>query len=310
MSAEITTIARLAISSATTGGSTPGAGNLLLNFGSFDKGVRDVIANANMMRGEYSQRINRIRNAKRNAGGTLEMAPTAVEFARIFDWALGTAANSVTYALGNDCREAALYYDDKTTVWLYAEAAVNTLSLRSSDGDQSLHASIGFISKDCVSGATFPSGLASSVVDETTQPFVHSDTTQSGASNVVVNSVNTTVQSIEVDLNNHINPERFFNSPTLTAFVKEDRTLTLKLSYPFGDFPSLYAAAAAENVGVPVTITYTIGNTSLLMTFPQVLFPREPVTIPLKKEVVHQISGICLRTDSSESLVVTLDDTP
>lgn len=310
MAAEVSSLARLAISAIVAPGSTPGDPTLLLNFGSWEKGIHEVIANGNMMRGELSQRINRVRTAQYRSTARLSLAPTAVEMARILDWSLGAAPSGTTYALGNGVREAQLMYDDNTTVWAMARAAVSTLTLRSSDSDPILHAEVGILAINNTSGATFPSGLSSAVVDGTTQPLIHQDTTLSGTSQVSVNSAATLVSSIEFELDNHLLSDRFFNSMTLTGFVKPDRTMSLKLTYPFGEFPSLYAAAAAENVGIPVTITYTCGNTSLVMTFPQVLFPREPVTIPVKNEVVHQITGIPFRTAGAEALVITLDSTP
>ncbi len=317
--AEISTLGRLACSpviaySLSVGVPVlPAEVDTRLNFSSFSKGIMEGKADSNQTRGELSRRIGRVRTSRISVAPQLEIQPTALELVPLLDLTLGAAPSGTSYTLGNGTRRFQLKYDDQTTVWAFPEVAMSRLSLRSSDTDPTLHASCSLIAKNCVSGSTWPSGLASSAVDETTQPFIHQDTstgaTPPQTSTVSVGGTAIWTPNIEIDIDNGLLQDRFFNSLYLTEFVKPDRHITLRLTYPFGEFPSLYTAAAAD-AGVAVTVTYTNGNTSLLFTFANVQFPKEPVAIPMRGEVMHQITGNCYRTSGAEALVITFDSTP
>lgn len=319
MAAEISTLGRLAISDviaySLSGGNPvqPGEVTKRLNFSSFSKGIMQGKADSNQSRGELSRRINRVRTSRISAAPQLEIQPTALELVSLLDLAMGAAPSGTTYALGNGTRRAQFKYDDGTNVWSFLETAMARLSLRSSDSDPTLHASCALLAKNCVDDSTWPVALASTAVDETTQPFIHQDTASGSAppqtSAVSLAGTPIWTPNIEIDIDNGILPDRFFNSLYLTEFVKPDRHITLRLSYPYGEYPTLYTSAAAD-AGIAVTVTYTNGNTSLLFTFANVQFPKEPVPIPMRGEVMHQLSGTCYRTSAAEALVITFDSTP
>lgn len=309
MSAEIATLGRLAFSPVVAFNGTLTACDLLINFSRFAKGFNENIVDTNALRGTLSNFANRERITHYNVAPSLEMNPTALELARLLDWTMGGApsgAGTITYPLGNGVRKLTAMYDDNNTVWHYDELAVSNFSIRSSANDPALTASLNLLGKQCTPGATFPVGLASSFVDSTTVPFQHTDT--SGA--VMVNSTATLADSIELDFDMGLDPERFFNAQYLTEFVKRDRRLGVRLTYPYGEYPSLYNAASAEGVGIPFVVTYTKGGIALTFTYPSVIFPRTPVEIQGRTEVMHQLNGTAYRTNASEAVVVTLDSTP
>lgn len=261
---------------------------------------REEFIDGNGLRGTLSHSIERVRQGRRRITGQLIMQPNAVEMALLLPWILGTAgagSPTVTYALSDSTLTRYVAIDRNAgNLFTYDTVAVNRAVFRSAEG-QPLEVELDLIGKDETVSGSFPAIS----IDTANGPFVFSDLV------LTVNSATATPKSFELTIDNHIDPERFFNSLTLASAVKHDRTITFSTSLPWADFTALYNTGVG---GVAASAVFTNSSAVLTMTIVKVALPRESPTIPGRSEVMLPLTGICYKSGSTEPLVTTLNPGP
>ena len=286
MSSTISSFGRLAI------GTAGSAVTARLDHQSFATGTEEQFVDASGNTGRLTRFINRQRLTKIVVAPALSLKPTSAELALVLPWLLGgtptVATTTTTYPLGNTVPTRRLQYDDGNSagnakVHTYDPIAVSNVTFSSSDSSGTLGVNLQLIGTTAVQNIAFPaSGVT--LIDDATQPFTHADS----AGAVTVNGVVTLCQSVSISVDNGILTDRFFNSLTLVGFVKHDRNIRVSLTYPIGQAPDLYDASG---FGVPVIVAYTNGTTVLTFTFPRVQFPKTPIDVPYRNELVHGLNG-------------------
>lgn len=272
-----------------------------LNYESEDFTRKDEVIDGNGLRGTLSKDAELVRNGPQRVNGPAAFIPTAVEWAAMLPWILGTTASGNTYALADTTITKFVQIDRKVKVFTYTGVGVNKATFKASRGT-ALRLELDLIGMSSAVGnsGTFPA-LS---LDVTTKPFVFTD--------LVITVGGTTVQTADFELtvDNKIDADRFFNSLTLTAVNKLDREIRVKTNLPYGDYEAIRAAMTAEGGGLAFVATFTCGNTSMVFTLPAVAVPmREPGT-PGRQEIMLPVEGAAYRLAGVRELVVTLDSTP
>ncbi len=279
-------------------------------------GKREQLLNGNGLRGTLEEHISRIRTNFYRVAGSISFQPNAVELAGLLPWILGTAASGNVYALADVVLTRYVQTDQIVKVPAHAGCAVNRATFRASQGEAlSLDLDIVGQTEGAIVTTTYTAGAPGSAgtfpaisIDTATGPFIFTDLA------LVVNSVTVNAKDIEIEIDNGIDAERFFNSPTLVSTVKRDRQIKLRCTVPYGDAAALYAAGGS---GVAATATFTNGGVSCLFTFPAVAYPATLPTVPGRSEIMLSIEGNAYHTGAAgthttatDSLTVTLDSTP
>lgn len=259
----------------------------------------EEIIDGNGVCGTRSRHKERIRSGLQRIGGTIDMQPTALEWAALLPWILGANASGNTFALAESLQTRYVTIDRVTKVFTYAGCAINSATFSAMQGEP-LKLSLDVVGQTETIGnaGTFPS-LS---VDLTTGPFILSDLV------LVVGGVTVTPKTMEVTVNNFIDKDRFFNANTLAGIVANDRVTTLRTSIPYeSGFAAVYNAGAS---GAALTATFTNGATSMLFTMPALVFPRRSPNVPGRREVMLAIEGAAYMSSTTKELVLTLDSVP
>ncbi len=272
-------------------------------------GKREQLLNGNGLRGTLEEDISRIRTNFYRVAGSISFQPNAVELAALLPWILGTAASGNVFALSDLTLTRYVQTDQVVKVPAHAGCAVNRATFRASQGEAlSLDLDIIGQTEGAIVTTTYTAGapgtagtFPSLTIDTATGPFIFTDLA------LVVNSVTVNAKDVEIEIDNGIDAERFFNSPTLVSTVKRDRQIKLRCTVPYGDAAALYGAGAA---GVTATATFTNGGVSCLFAFAAVAYPATLPTVPGRSEIMLAIEGNAYHSVSTNSLIVTLDSTP
>lgn len=263
--------------------------------------------NGNGIRGTRSHTVERVRAGLQRVGGPVRSMPSAADYHKLWPCVLGAAGALVSgtnyrYNLAETVPARYVTVDRHAKVFTYATCGVNTFTLRATQG-QMAEVELGLIgATETVGNAgTFPAVYP----DVTTNPFVLTDCA------MTVGGTTVTPQSFELTVNNDIDPDRFFNSLTLTALAVRDREVTFKTVLPYGDFTALYNLGAAT--GVAVLCTLTIGSITMIISMQKVVFPPRSPTVPGRQEVMMTLQGRAYRfgtqTDATKDEIIVLLDT-
>jgi len=227
------------------------------------------------------------------------LQPTALELSYLLPWILGTAASGNVYALSDTLLSRYVTIDRGAKVFTYDGCKIDKATIRGSQGEPLvITLDVVGIDEAVANSGTFPS-LS---LDTTTQPFIFTDLV------FVANSTTAYAKEVEIVIDNVIDKDRFFNSQVATALIAMDRHITINTSLPYGDYSALYGTGVA---GVPLTATFTNGNTSLLFDFVKVAFPRNsPSYTAGRAEEMLPLKGTAYKSGSTLELVTTLDSTP
>lgn len=254
------------------------------------------------LRGTREHPVEVLRQGIRRIGGQITLQPTAVEWASLLPWILGTDASGTAYALAETLQSRYVTVDrsDGTDgkVFTYDGCKVNKATIKASQGELlTLTLELLGVDETPANAGTFPS----LTLDLTTGPFIFSD--------LAMTIAGTTYQSKEFTLtiDNKLDGERFLNSLTRTALIAQDREISLELQLPYGDAEAAYNTGVA---GAAVVATFTNGTVSLAFSMAKVCFPRKSPTVQGKQEIMLPLHGIAHKSGSTLSLVTTLDSTP
>ena len=260
-------------------------------------GVTEDFIDTNGLRGTYRRDKSRLRQGNRRIQGTITMQPNSVEWSYLLPWITdGTPSGSgtVTYPLADTAptlRYVAIDHN-ATSLFTYDNVAVDVARLTAQQGEP-LQLDLDVVGFDETISGSFPA-LS---IDTANGPFILTDAV------VSINSTAVSVPEISLTLSKGINKDRFLNSQTLTAQTKLDRHVTFSVMPPFGDFYALY------NLGVgttAVTLTFTYGSAVLTISLPYVAFPRLPIDVPGRQEVMLPLTGMCMASGSTNEMTVQL----
>lgn len=235
--------------------------------------------------------------------GSVTLRPTVLEWSYILEWILGGTPVGTSYPLGNSIVSKYLSIDRVTKVFLYGGVVVGKATITYVAGAKLTVTLDLFATSETVNAAgTHPS----LTLDTTTKQFKLQD-------NVIsVNSVAVCTPSITVTIDNLLVGDDLTNCSTGPADYVPGGPRDIRMSFlPAFDttHAALYPPAVA---GWAVTITATAGATSMLMSFPAVVFDRKAPTVPgLAQKIRLPLDGKAYASggDNTE-LAVTLDSTP
>lgn len=267
----------------------------------------DESVDGNGVRGTRSRHATRVRAGLQRIAGPVRWQPNAADLHQLLPWILCGTTTVVSgtkkwYHLGETAATRYVQIDRHAKVFTYSTVGVDTCKF-SADQGALLNAEAGLVAcTETVGNAgTFPA-LA---VDITTNPFILSDLV------MTVGGTTVTAKRFEVELNNNIDKDRFFNSNTMTAVVALDRVVTFRTQLPYGDFTALYNTGAGT--GVAVLATFTNGSVSLIFNMGSVIFPPMSPLVPGREEVMLDLEGKAYRTgalsdsDAGHELITHLD---
>jgi hypothetical protein len=103
-----------------------------------------------------------------------------------------------------------------------------------------------------------------------------------------------------------LRPE-WFNSLTITRINEEGRQCDWSLGVPYGDTSALYGLSVA---GVATSITFTNGNTSLVIASTKVQYVKESAAGGGREEILLPLNGVARKDGSTAEVIFTLDESP
>lgn len=292
----VTSISQLAYG---TGDTAPATN--LLDFEDFSPGFGSEFVNADRNRGTLDYQINRSRQIRERIEPTLKMIPTAAEWLLLLPWILGGTSASggglTTFECGNAAVERCLQWTDGNGNTDTANnVAVRSATISTVGQDGACGLELATVGRVFTTATAFP---ALTNIDNVTTPFVLPDT--SGA--VLLATVPISCSDLSFTITQQID-DRFLNAIRQTANVKVDRRIGVSLTYPDGEFQTLYTSAEA---GIAVAITFTAVNGAatyrLVMTMPKVRFPREPRQVRLRGELMNTLNGFAYETTSGATII-------
>jgi hypothetical protein len=129
---------------------------------------------------------------------------------------------------------------------------------------------------------------------------------------LTINSTDYYFQEFVLVVDNHLQP-RWVNSLTPTAICPSNRTVALRVGFPFtaasdAVFSGLYDLAAAED-GVTATLVFTAGTVSTTFTFNGLQWADNSPVVQGKQEIPLYIDFISRMKGTDREIVVTNDAT-
>ena len=252
----------------------------------------------NGLRGTREHDISRVRRNLRRIGGQIAMQPNAAELALLLPWILGANASNTTYALAETLTDRYVVIDRITKVFSYSGVKVDRATFRASQGEP-LQLILDLVGQDetVTNSGTFPS-LS---IDTASGPFIFTDLV------LTIGGSTYNAKDFELVVDNKLDKERFFNSPTLVTVVPTDRQISMRTSLPYGDASAAYNSGPG---GVAVDAAFTNGTVSCDFSLVKVTFPRRSPSVPGRSEVMLPMEGVAYHSSNTNSLIVTLDSTP
>lgn len=259
---------------------------IAINYSDFDIGVRRELRDLNGVRGTYNKDGNRVVEVRRLVTPRLRAEPTRSELQTLMAWGMYGTPSGNNYPLGDD--PAAMYVHHKPKngeQWFLSGVMVDTMTLTGTAGE-ALSVDLDLVGLDFSdSRSDFPSGLTYDIV---TRPFVFSGLVLTYGG--VVRKTSTAVLTVAHNLDRG----RFFNSPTLTAGVQQNRVITLEYELPAGENPGIWANGVN---GVTASMVWTnVAGDTLNLTAPDVRFEPVSPSTPATAEGMLRLRGECYRT--------------
>jgi hypothetical protein len=228
-------------------------------------GKKETMLRRNGIRGTRSHIDGDARKGPQHIGGTIRLEPSYAELVALMSLAIGSGGNtSETIPSFNTV------VDRYERVDTYTGCKVNRATITGQQG--------GIINVQLdVIGQTEVQNTGSVAAPNSGVPFIFSD--------LALNLANAVQEafSFQLVIDNHIDPERFLNSLTLSQTVELDRTVTLQTVHPYNDTTvSLYDQAVQGSAG---TLALNNGTNTGTFSFGTLQVPAESPHIPGKTEV-------------------------
>ena len=264
--------------------------------------MTEAIIDGNGVKGTRERSIDRVRGGLQRITGNVRFQPNAVEWAALLPWFTGgtpTGSPTVTYPLADSLTGKYVTVDRVAKVYTYNGVVPDTATIRGRE-NMPIELDLGLVGLTETQGnsGTFPA-LS---LDTTNGPFVFSDAV------IVVGGTTITCKEFELQMDNRIDKERFFNGLTLSAAVAHDRHTMFRSNLPFGDWNALYGSAGAA--GATITVTCTNANAVLTISLVKVAFPRTGARVAGRTEVMLPIAGEAFKSGATASVVITLNPGP
>jgi Phage tail tube protein len=273
---------------------TPGAltklsiGGTAMAVISEDLGEKDTHLEREGLRGSRSHSADDVRIGPKHVGGKIVMEPSPAEMLALLQYAIGAGGNA------NDALTTfAVVVDRVTKVSTYPTNAVNRLKLSGRQGGI-LRAEVDLIgeSETSNSGTVAPPNSAA--------PYIFSDITLTLAGS------SRDTESFDLEINNHIDGERFLNYTTLQQLVALDRTVGLRTTHPNSDAnQDLLNQALAGATGSLAITDAGASNTTHTITFGTLQVPYKTPAIPGNREVLIELDMAARKTGNSAEISVT-----
>lgn len=272
-----------------------------LNFSSFDVGVTRELIDTNGTRGKFWKDDTRTIENRKRVGPRLSTEPTAPELALLLEWIMGgtpTGSGTKTYPWSNT--PAARFVHFKPVVgeeWFLSGVGVATGTLQAAVG--------GALSVDLdLVGQTYDAtrtDFPSLTYDTTLQPFILSHLV------LVVGGVTRATRSFGFSVNGGIDRERFLNSMTLTALLRNDGSLSMSFEVPSGDNASQFWTSGIAGASAVATFTNPSTSAVLTITAPKLKWDAVAPNFAPASEGFIMIQGTPHSTAGGEPVTVTLN---
>jgi hypothetical protein len=250
----------------------------------------------NGLRGTRARSHERVRAGLRHMHGTIRFQPTTNELALLLPWILaGTPTGSapVTYPLADLLTTRFVTIDRGAKVFTYNGCVVNRATFRGVQGEPlEVELDVLGIDETVAASGTFPVLN----LDIATPPMMFYDLA------LVVNSVTYNCHDFTLEVDNVVDPNRFFNNQTATALIAMDRHIHVTHSLPYGDASAAYNLGVA---GVAATATFTNGAHVLTFTLANVKYPRKSPHVGGREEVMLPLIGTAYKVGTSTLELVT-----
>jgi hypothetical protein len=269
-----------------------------LDFESETLALQETLYDFNGLRGTRAHDVSRIRPNTRSVSGTVSLQPTSVELSQILAWCFGgtsSGTGTITYPLADTLFSQYVSVDRGAAVHTYSGVYVNRATFSATQGGP-LKVSLDLLGIDETVNAagSFPS----LTLDTTTKPFLFFDLALTiGASQQYF------ADDFELTIDNALDTNRFFNSPTLTAVYTQDRKVTFRSRLPYGAASALYGAGSS---GVAMNATFTYGTQVLTFTAGTMVFARSAVPVSGRGEIMLPIEADLMKSGNNLELTTTL----
>lgn len=276
-------------------------------------GLMEEFIDVSGARGTRSRDISREVIDKRRVGGGLRFIPTISETRILWPWMLGTAESGAgssgspwTYIVAETLIAKWCTVDRADNRFEYTNCCVDKASITCSKGggltyDLDL---VGF--DETVSATAF---LASLVADTTSLGcFVFP--------NLVVTIGGTTyvIDDFKLHIDNAIDRDRFYNSPTLTAANPTDRVVSCSMRMPYSAATALYGligtsgTATIASTAVAMSAVWTNGLNVLTVNLPKVSWPRESPKPEGRGEIMVSVNLKAFSSGATKEINATLSN--
>ena len=261
-------------------------------------GVELIDTSEEEIRGTRSHSKERVVQGLINTSLTIVMIPTPAELDDLLPWILGTDESVDSFVLAETLQERDILIDWDVHRQIYTFAKVGKATFSSSKG-QAMQLTLEIVAKtqDTVVATAFPS-----ISIDTEAPYAH----HQGVFTARGSSREFSEVSVEVD--NGLFAE-FNNSQNPTAFIENDRIVTVSVNTPFSaDEDDLYVAALASSDGATGSLVYTNSGQSTTFTFGNLKEQDvNPPAISGKSEIRQAITFLAYKSGSTAELVITHD---
>jgi hypothetical protein len=271
-----------------------------LDFESEDLSLQESLYDFNGLRGTRAHDVSRVRDNTRLVTGSVTTQPTSLELSELLKWCFGgtpSGSGVVTYPLADTLINQYVSFDRGAAVSVYNGCYVDKCTFTSSQGAP-LRVRLDILGQDETVNAS--GSFPVIALDTSTAPFLFFDLVLT-----IGGSQQYYCQDFELVVDNHLDRTRFFNSQTLPAIYATDRTVKLRTKLAYGAAYALYGTGTPS--GLAATAVFTGPGTAVLsFTAGTLVFPRQPIPIPGRQEIMLPLECDCLKSSGNLELVTTL----
>jgi len=234
-------------------------------------GEKDTHLEREGLRGSRSHNAADVRIGPKHVSGTIVLEPSPAELLTLAQYAIGSGG-----AVANAVPTFAVVVDRNEAVKTYQTNKINRLKLSGRQGGI-LRAELDIIGETETDGGTV-------AAPDSAAPYIFSDLilTLAGSSQ--------DTESFDLEIDNHIDRERFLNYTTLPALVELDRTVKLRTTHPYNDATNtLLNQAVAGAAGTLALTDAGASSTTRTFTFGTLQVPYKTPSIPGKREVLVEL---------------------
>jgi Phage tail tube protein len=230
-----------------------------------DFGERDTHLERNGLRGTRTHFNTDVRIGPKHVAGQITLEPSLAELLALAKLAIGNSNSNESIS------SFSVVVDRNTESKTYAGCKINRLRVEGKQGG--LLRAVA----DIIGQTETANGNVSTPADSA--PAIFSDIVLTLESNA------RETESFALEINNHIDGDRFLNSQTLPEVVELDRTVTLKTTHPYN---TATAAALLQQAvaGAAGSLAMNDGTNTCTFSFGFLQTPYKTPSVPGKQEVL------------------------